>query len=503
MGKKISALPTGDALTGEELAELTQNGVSIRAPISGWPTTSAAINAALTSGTLTNIDAYCPFLHTPVLSAFALNREFPASVVADISVGGFFGVSNTGSEGASVALLAQGTASYPGDGTGSSPRAFGANIVGAASVDQAQVTALEVDIVMGVDAGYNYYPSSGIGVLIASAGYAAPSVALQIHANVATSKFAEGIFFHHRTGFASITGSLIKSDDNDSAVDMGVNFLATEFTTADWLSQNLLVSSGGVSNIVNRLNIRGGATGNGVSLKASGNDTDISILVAAKGSGIISMQSAGGVEQLRIENGTGVDSLGITSGTGGVQIAARGSSTDASVNVTGKGASGVLLIDGAGTTRGRFDTAGNIIAGGTVTANIPALSLTETWNNAGVAFTALQVTVTNTASASTSKLIDLNYDGASRFSVTRGGNGSMLGIMTSLSGTAIGAGANTQAWIKASSTSNLGIYYGTGDPSFSAAKGSLYSKTDATTTTTRLWVNTDGGTTWANFTASA
>jgi len=44
---------------------------------------------------------------------------------------------------------------------------------------------------------------------------------------------------------------------------------------------------------------------------------------------------------------------------------------------------------------------------------------------------------------------------------------------------------------------------GAGAPTLSAAKGTLYTRTDATTTTTRLYVNTDGGTTWANFTSSA
>ena len=37
---------------------------------------------------------------------------------------------------------------------------------------------------------------------------------------------------------------------------------------------------------------------------------------------------------------------------------------------------------------------------------------------------------------------------------------------------------------------------GTGDPTFSAAKGTLYIKIDATTTTTRLFINTNGSTTW-------
>ena len=49
-----------------------------------------------------------------------------------------------------------------------------------------------------------------------------------------------------------------------------------------------------------------------------------------------------------------------------------------------------------------------------------------------------------------------------------------------------------------------GIYTGDGAPTgLTAEKGSLYVNTTATTTTTRLYINTDGGTTWANFTASA
>lgn len=49
----------------------------------------------------------------------------------------------------------------------------------------------------------------------------------------------------------------------------------------------------------------------------------------------------------------------------------------------------------------------------------------------------------------------------------------------------------------------INIIAGAGDPTLTAKKGSLYIKTDATTTTTRLWINTDGGTTWTYFTSNA
>lgn len=47
------------------------------------------------------------------------------------------------------------------------------------------------------------------------------------------------------------------------------------------------------------------------------------------------------------------------------------------------------------------------------------------------------------------------------------------------------------------------VISGSGAPTKYAPKGTLYCKIDATTTTTRLYINTDGGTTWASFTASA
>lgn len=50
----------------------------------------------------------------------------------------------------------------------------------------------------------------------------------------------------------------------------------------------------------------------------------------------------------------------------------------------------------------------------------------------------------------------------------------------------------------------ISFIVGSGAPTgVSAGKGSLYINTTASTTSTRLYINTDGGTTWASFTASA
>lgn len=54
---------------------------------------------------------------------------------------------------------------------------------------------------------------------------------------------------------------------------------------------------------------------------------------------------------------------------------------------------------------------------------------------------------------------------------------------------------------------NVGLYTGTGAPSFSAMNGSIYTDSNATTTTTRIYVNKSGagtaGTTWTALTTAA
>jgi hypothetical protein len=71
-----------------------------------------------------------------------------------------------------------------------------------------------------------------------------------------------------------------------------------------------------------------------------------------------------------------------------------------------------------------------------------------------------------------------------------------VGNATILSGTAIPAGGTTGAGYKLSSTANLGVFFGSGAPTLSAAKGSLYLRTDGSTTNDRMYVNTNGTTTW-------
>lgn len=47
------------------------------------------------------------------------------------------------------------------------------------------------------------------------------------------------------------------------------------------------------------------------------------------------------------------------------------------------------------------------------------------------------------------------------------------------------------------------ITAGTGAPSATAPKGSLYIRLDGSSTSTRMYINTDGATTWTNFVTAA
>lgn len=71
------------------------------------------------------------------------------------------------------------------------------------------------------------------------------------------------------------------------------------------------------------------------------------------------------------------------------------------------------------------------------------------------------------------------------------------GNLTIASAVATPAGGSTSARLLFGTTAGFGIYYGSGAPSVSAAKGSKYMRSDGSGTTDREYVNTDGGTTWA------
>ena len=76
------------------------------------------------------------------------------------------------------------------------------------------------------------------------------------------------------------------------------------------------------------------------------------------------------------------------------------------------------------------------------------------------------------------------------------------GNITADSATALVAGG-ASAFIATNTANNMGIYFGSGVPTVSAAQGSLYLRSDGSSTSTRAYINTNGTTGWAAITTAS
>jgi hypothetical protein len=77
---------------------------------------------------------------------------------------------------------------------------------------------------------------------------------------------------------------------------------------------------------------------------------------------------------------------------------------------------------------------------------------------------------------------------------------------SSLTGVTVGTnnfGVGSSGTISGTNFTSAALFSGTGNPSFSAPQGSIYTRVDASTAATRVWVNTNGSTGWTFFTANA
>jgi hypothetical protein len=105
------------------------------------------------------------------------------------------------------------------------------------------------------------------------------------------------------------------------------------------------------------------------------------------------------------------------------------------------------------------------------------------------------VTVTGTFGAATS-VTSLAATGAvTAASVSATGN------VTADSNVALVAGG-ASAFIATNTAAGMGVYIGSGAPTVAAAKGSIYLRSDGSSTSTRLYVS-DGGTTWIAVTTAS
>jgi len=142
----------------------------------------------------------------------------------------------------------------------------------------------------------------------------------------------------------------------------------------------------------------------------------------------------------------------------------------------------------------------------------PADGLLRLSNNAGTDFTRL-ILGTNDASGVAIKksgvgiLLRLGDDSAyctlSAGNVHAQGTLNSEGILHVANAVATPAGGSTAIRLVFGTTAGFGIYVGSGAPTVSAAQGSIYLRSNGSSTSTRCYVNTDGGTTWTNFVTAA
>lgn len=107
-----------------------------------------------------------------------------------------------------------------------------------------------------------------------------------------------------------------------------------------------------------------------------------------------------------------------------------------------------------------------------------------------------QVRITNTASANRTLNLTGSNGGNPTISTSAGNINVVPAQVVFASGTATPAGGTTGTGIAFGTTANLGVFFGSGAPTLSAAKGSIYIRTDGSGTNDRCYVNTDAGTTW-------
>lgn len=96
-----------------------------------------------------------------------------------------------------------------------------------------------------------------------------------------------------------------------------------------------------------------------------------------------------------------------------------------------------------------------------------------------------------------------DVNGADRLSINSSGTVSVPASILARSATAIPAGGTAGSGLLVSSTSNFGVFFGSGAPTLAAAKGSLYLRSDGSGTTDRAYINTDGASTWTALTTVA
>lgn len=238
-------------------------------------------------------------------------------------------------------------------------------------------------------------------------------------------------------------------------------------------------------------------------LTGNGTPSPISASILSVGNGTVAAPSV----TFTSDTNTGLYRIGADN----IGIAAAGAKV-LDIGTTGLGITGVNTITSVSATAlavGRLGaTTPALVVDASAATSITGIKITSAAAGAGVAIAAVgETNINTTINAAGSGTLTLNGTATGNIVLGRAATGvsaSVTGLLTSRSATATPAAASAVPALLFSSTANLGIYWGTGSPStaLTAAKGSIYIRTDGSTTNDRVYVNTDGSTAWTNITTA-
>ena len=291
------------------------------------------------------------------------------------------------------------------------------------------------------------------------------------------------------TGGNLLTGGLVSATGNIT----GGNLLSTTLS----LSGNVLSAINTTANITTSANISvGNALINGVTA-TTGNITGGNLRTTGQ------MSASGNVTGGNVSTGGLITATGNVTGGNlntGAQIVATGNITGGNV-LSGALVQGTALSATANVTGGNVTSGDQIVATGNITGgNILTAGLVSATGNITGGNVLGGSNVNATLFTGTTISVAANISGGN---ILSGAVISAVGNARILSGTAVPAGGTAGAGYRMSSTANFGIFFGSGAPTLSAAQGSLYMRTDGSTTSDRLYVNTDGATAWTSVTTAS
>jgi hypothetical protein len=276
-------------------------------------------------------------------------------------------------------------------------------------------------------------------------------------------------------GLVSATGNVTGGNLLSATLSLSGNILSAINTTANiTTTANISVGNALINGVTATTgNVTGGNLRTTGQMSASGNVTSGNVSTA----GLIT--AVGNIIGGNLNTGAQVVATGNITGGNVISVAlVQGAIVSATGNVIGGN-----LTTGAQVVATGNITGGNVLTGGIVSAtgNIIGGNVLGGANVNATLFTGTTISVA------------ANISGGN---ILSGAVVSAVGNARILSGTAVPAGGTTGAGYKMSSVTNLGIFFGSGAPTLSAAQGSLYMRTDGSATSDRMYVNTDGATAW-------